>query len=322
LSLTLFALCVLCRRSVSRPPPLSVSLLHFPILIPVSPCPCAPSHISAYSLLNLLSNPQLPSPAPFSSECHHFTHSTTKDGLDQEILQMSTSDLEMRCRLLEDEVKVRPWRISLAPHLFLLEISSTSALVPPRLPLSHFFLLPSSPLSPQLMRSEVSRLHHENLSMNEAIKVSIPNAFFRRPRARRCICASHSFSHIHPFFAFQSNKEKIKQNKQLPYLVSNVVEVRGAAEKRKKPPSRTSAPSPTPSPPSASPRRQLLDVDDEVGCARWAACLLILNAWPAALKPSAPILLHRCRNSSTAARWMPTLHARASAPSSRRLPVR
>ena len=68
---------------------------------------------------------------------------------------MSTSDLEMRCRLLDDEVKV-----SLCARVFQTGRETGRAPAPPHRPA----LL-------QLMRSEVARLQHENISMNEAIKV-------------------------------------------------------------------------------------------------------------------------------------------------------
>lgn len=70
------------------------------------------------------------------------------DELDQEILNLSTQELQTRAKLLDNEIRI--------------------------------------------FRSELQRLSHENNVMLEKIK---------------------------------DNKEKIKNNRQLPYLVANVVEV-------------------------------------------------------------------------------------------------
>lgn len=70
------------------------------------------------------------------------------------------------------------------------------------------------------MMSEVNRLQHENMSMVETIKVSRQTCF---PGLRSNLSFSYRFE---IFIILQSNKEKIKMHKQLPYLVSNVVEVR------------------------------------------------------------------------------------------------
>ena len=63
----------------------------------------------------------------------------------------------------------------------------------------------------QIMKSETSRISHEQQGMKEKIKVSIVLSHFQ---------CSFNFE-----ICFQENAEKIKVFKVLPYLVSNVVEV-------------------------------------------------------------------------------------------------
>lgn len=68
----------------------------------------------------------------------------------------------------------------------------------------------------RMLRQEIQRLGHEQASSKEKIKVRAR----RPPRAPDPTLPFPSHA-PHP----QENKEKIKLNKQLPYLVGNVVEV-------------------------------------------------------------------------------------------------
>lgn len=91
--------------------------------------------------------------------------------------------------------------------------------MPPPLPrgftLSHFSLtFFASHLSLQLMRSEVSRLQHENLSMNEAIKVEMEWPPF--PSALRT-ASWHSLSYTSfPRFTEQQGKDQAEQAAAVP----------------------------------------------------------------------------------------------------------
>lgn len=91
--------------------------------------------------------------------------------IEDEVLKLSTDEISSRGRLLENDIKVR----------------GTSSLRPPPQTLT-----PCRCTSLQIMKSETSRISHEQSTMKEKIK---------------------------------ENADKIKVFKVLPYLVSNVVEV-------------------------------------------------------------------------------------------------
>ena len=92
-----------------------------------------------------------------------------EDSVADEILSMSTQDVQARTRLLDNEVGIDYESFSTTFQLYCLQ----------------FFQI-------RIMRSELGRLNHELQAQNETIK---------------------------------DNEKKIKQNKVLPYLVSNIIEV-------------------------------------------------------------------------------------------------
>lgn len=97
-----------------------------------------------------------------------------EENLADEILSMSTQDIQARTRLMDNEVI-----ISVVFHY-----------IKKGMPLSMMHILTIYQV--RIMKSELGRLNHELQAQNETIK---------------------------------DNEKKIKQNKVLPYLVSNIIEV-------------------------------------------------------------------------------------------------
>ena len=94
-----------------------------------------------------------------------------EENLGDDILSLSTADIQARARLMDNEVV-------LMTHLSFKNLFS--------------LLLFTLPFKVRIMRSELGRIQHELQAQQETIK---------------------------------ENEKKIKQNKTLPYLVSNIIEV-------------------------------------------------------------------------------------------------